>query len=76
MQRLVLIPAAVWVWAILVASPAQAYLDPGAGSILIQALLGGTAGAALVLKLYWQTFVSYFRRRRPQTPLDQPVDRS
>lgn len=43
--------------------PAQAYLDPGVGSILIQLLLGGAAGVAMVAKLYWHKLSSLFRRR-------------
>jgi hypothetical protein len=39
-------------------SPAQAYLDPGTGSIILQILLGGVAGAALAVKLYWHKFLS------------------
>lgn len=30
-----------------------AYLDPGAGSMILQALAGGIAGVAVVGKLYW-----------------------
>lgn len=33
---------------------AHAYLDPGTGSILVQSLLAGIAGAAAVVSLYWQ----------------------
>ena len=29
------------------------YLDPGAGSMILQALAGGLAGLAVVGKLYW-----------------------
>ena len=29
------------------------YLDPGAGSMILQALAGGLAGFAVVGKLYW-----------------------
>jgi len=39
-------------------SSAYAYLDPGTGSIILQVLLGGIAGIALALKLYWQRFLS------------------
>ncbi len=42
--------------------PAHAYLDPGTGSILIQVLLGGAAGAAAILKLYWHNIRAYFSR--------------
>jgi hypothetical protein len=30
------------------------YLDPGAGSLLLQALVGGVASAAVLAKLYWR----------------------
>ena len=33
--------------------PAQAYIDPGTGGMLLQLLLGGVAGALVVAKLYW-----------------------
>jgi hypothetical protein len=32
---------------------AQAYLDPGTGSILLQVIIGGVAGLGVVGKLYW-----------------------
>ena len=37
------------------------YLDPGAGSILLQAILAGIVGVATVTKIYWskiRNFVS------------------
>jgi hypothetical protein len=40
---------------------AWAYLDPGTGSMILQLLLGGIAGAIVVLKLYWRRFVGLFR---------------
>ncbi len=46
-------------------SSAYAYLDPGTGSIILQVLLGGAAGVALVGKLYWQKFLSLFGMARP-----------
>ena len=30
-------------------APAMAYLDPGAGSMLLQVLLGGTAAAGVIM---------------------------
>jgi len=33
--------------------PALAYIDPGSGSLLLQALLGGSAAALVVLRLCW-----------------------
>ncbi len=39
----------------------DAYLDPGSGSMLVQLLLGGVAGAAVIMKLGWQRFKDMFR---------------
>jgi hypothetical protein len=36
-------------------SPLLAYFDPGAGSLLIQALLGGTAGLIVFGKYLWDS---------------------
>ena len=36
------------------AAPAQAYLDPGTGSMVLQLILGGVAGAIVIGKLYWE----------------------
>lgn len=33
---------------------AYAYLDAGTGSIIMQILLGGLAGLAVVLRLFWR----------------------
>jgi hypothetical protein len=32
---------------------ADAYLDPGTGSIILQAVIGAVTGALIVIKLYW-----------------------
>ena len=36
---------------VLLEAPVEAYLDPGSGSMLLQALLGGFAGIAVITKL-------------------------
>jgi hypothetical protein len=41
--------------------PAWAYLDPGTGSMMLQLLLGGVAGAMVVGKLYWQRLREFVR---------------
>ncbi len=43
-----------------IASPAYAYLDPGTGSMLVQMLLGGVAGAMVIGKLYWHQVKAFF----------------
>jgi hypothetical protein len=40
--------------------PAYAYLDAGSGSILMQILLGGLAGLAVVLKVFWHRILGIF----------------
>ena len=49
--------------------PVSAYLDPGSGSMLLQLLLGGVAALAVIVKLYWNRFVSLFRDRGPKQQL-------
>lgn len=43
------------------------YLDPGTGSMILQALAGGVAGAMVVGKLYWARIKRALRfgRREP-----------
>lgn len=50
---------------------AHAYLDPGTGSILVQSLLAGIAGAVAVLSLYWHRVKAFFvnlRKSSRDTP--------
>jgi len=44
--------------------PAHAYLDPGTGSMFLQLLLGGIAGALVTLRLYWAQIKLYFSSRK------------
>ena len=61
-MRRVYLSAFVIVWNfVLWAPPAYAYLDPGTGSMLLQLLLGGLAGAAVIGRVYWQRLKSLFR---------------
>ncbi|WP_229402029.1 hypothetical protein [Micromonospora okii] len=45
-----------------------AYLDAGSGSLIVQAVVGGVAGAAVAARLYWRRLTARFRRR----PADRP----
>lgn len=44
-----------------------AYLDPGSGSILLQALLGGVAAIAITGKLWWARLLMFLRIREKPT---------
>lgn len=41
-----------------------AYMNPGAGSFLLQLLLMGTAGVFLAWKSVWHTLRSLWRRKK------------
>ncbi|MEM9592780.1 MAG: hypothetical protein AAGD06_00850 [Acidobacteriota bacterium] len=45
------------------ALPAFAYFDPGTGSLLLQMILGGVAGIAVVVKLYWHKLLALFGKK-------------
>lgn len=63
------------VYSLVFTEPAFAYLDPGSGSMLLQLLFGGVAGIAVILKLYWKSFVSLFRHKRRQEDNLPPQER-
>jgi hypothetical protein len=50
-----------------------AYLDPGTGSLIIQALVAAFAGAVVVITSYRQKIRAFFRRSsRDSEPSDNP----
>jgi hypothetical protein len=51
---------------------ALAYIDPAAGSILLQALLGGVAGILVIGKLYYRKLKALFGHGPKVT--DKPAD--
>ena len=46
------------------AQPAYAYLDPGGGGMIVQLLLGGVAGAAVLVKLFWHRLITAIGLRK------------
>lgn len=46
------------------ATPAHAYLDPASGSMILQVLLGGIAGAAVLIRLYWHKLLDVFGMKK------------
>lgn len=47
-----------------------AYLDPGAGSMILQALAAGVAGVAVVGRLYWSRLKRALRFGRASSKSD------
>jgi|TARA_Y100000389_G_scaffold83771_1_gene80403 hypothetical protein len=41
---------------------AYAYLDPGTGSIILQAIIGFIAAAAATMSVYWEKFKSIINK--------------
>ena len=47
---------------------ALAYIDPSAGGLLVQILLGGIAGIGVLVKLYWGKLTKLFRKEKNDKP--------
>jgi hypothetical protein len=43
---------------------ADAYLDPGTGSMIIQMIIGGIAAGLIGLKFYWHKITAFFKDRK------------
>jgi hypothetical protein len=51
-----------------------AYIDPSAGGMLVQFLLAGTAGVAVLVKLFWSRLRGTFGLRDDSPPEVTPKD--
>ena len=65
MKRFVIIVALIYSVFVLT-KPAYAYLDPGSGSMVLQALLGVFAAVMVVVKLYWARLMKFFGFKKEQ----------
>lgn len=41
-----------------------AYFDPGSGSLVLQAIVGGTAGLVVFAKYMWEAMPAFLRSRK------------
>jgi hypothetical protein len=56
---------------------ADAYVDPGAGSFIFQAVVGGVLAAGFVIKVFWRRIASVFTgKRSSETATDERPTRS
>ena len=44
-------------------SNAYAYIDPGMGSMILQALIGGIAAALTSIAIFWNKLKSFFNKK-------------
>ncbi len=49
---------------LMVVGPAAAYIDPGSGSIIFQAIVGGAMAVGLTLKVFWRRITAFFSRKK------------
>lgn len=59
----IVVPATV---ALFVLAPADAqaqYLDPGSGSIMVQAIIAVVVGLSATVKIYWHRIAAFMDRR-------------
>ncbi len=52
-------------------APAQAYLDPGTGSIILQATIGAIAGALVAVRVFWHRIKSILKRKNDGDSRDE-----
>ncbi len=64
---------AAW-WVVVLAPNAEAYIDPSAGGMLIQLLLAGTAGVAVLGKLLWTKVRRMMGMADPDATVSAPAD--
>ena len=50
---------------------AYAYLDPGTGSIILQALLGAIAAGATWCSMYWQKIKNFFNKKDKKEDIEK-----
>lgn len=53
---------------------AHSYLDPGAGSMVLQGIIAAIAGGFVVLRCYWGKVKQLFTRRKATDPGAEPRD--
>lgn len=53
---------------------ANAYLDPGSGSFIIQMIIASVAGVAYAMKMYWSKIKAFIGRRPVEIDPDQELN--
>ena len=63
-SRIALVLYLALCFSLLFIAPAQAYIDPGSGSLIFQVIVGGAMAVGLAVKVFWRRIVTLFSRRR------------
>ena len=48
----------------IITTDAYAYIDPGTGTIIIQAIVGALAAGAVTIKIYWYKLKAFFTKKK------------
>lgn len=56
---------------LLFAPPAYAYLDPGTGSMIVQALIAAFAAVSVSVGIFWKRLKAFFERGKEEDPGDK-----
>jgi hypothetical protein len=59
-NRLFLLAVMVTAFSTVMLPTAQAYLDPGSGSFIFQAVIAGALGISVALKVFWGRIAAFF----------------
>jgi hypothetical protein len=59
---------------VLLATPAEAYIDPGVGSYIFQMLMAVFFSAAFTVKLHWKAVKLLFSRLLSRSGADGPTE--
>lgn len=51
-----------------------AYLDPGTGSLVLQAIVGGLLGIGVLVKAYWSKIKGLFSKKKKAKPEKETSD--
>jgi hypothetical protein len=54
-------------------TPEYAYIDPGSGSMILQAIVGGVAAALVFAKFWWRRLLEFLHIRKPEDAEAGPV---
>ena len=52
------------IFSLMFVTPAMAYIDPGSGSAIISAVIGGIVAIVISIKTYWYRIKSLFLKKR------------
>jgi len=74
-MRVLFVAAVLAVVLGLLATPAEAYLDPGTGSYVFQMVAAAVVSVGFVARAYWHRVRGFFARRDRRTPSKLPDER-